>query len=112
MPDIEQLLVAYDGTPLAEKALELGGPRPQILDTLGWAHCLSGNHQEAVKYLERARDGLPQLPDIRYHLGVAYRRAGQTDRAAAELRQALNISSTFSHAQEARRLLNSLQSPQ
>ena len=95
--------------PLAEKALELAGPRPRILDTLGWVHCLNGNYEAAATHLERARAEVPQLPEIRYHLGVAYHRAGKDEKAAEELREALSISTSFQGADDARNLLQELQ---
>jgi len=93
---------------LAEQALKLGGSRPEILDTLGWIHCLNGNTEEALKYLEAAKKRLPQVPTVRYHLGVAYMKAGRQADAKAELEEALSISSSFPEATEAARLLKSL----
>lgn len=94
--------------PLAEQALELGGPIPQVLDTLGWIHCLVGNLEEAAKYLEAAKRGLSAVPTIRYHLGVAYLRAGRRGEARTELEEALAISRTFPEAEEAVKLLGDL----
>jgi len=94
--------------PLAEKALERGGRVPEILDTLGWVHCAMGNAEEAIGYLEAARRGMPGVPDVRYHLGIAYLKAGRKAEAKAELQEALGISQTFSGADEAITALDGL----
>jgi len=94
--------------PLAEKALEKGGGLPAILDTLGWVHCVLGDHAKAIPLLEAAKRGLPAMPTVRYHLGAAYAKAGRTEDARKELEEALAISATFPEAEEARRLLESL----
>lgn len=87
--------------PLAEKALEQGGRIPEILDTLGWVHCAMGNAGEAIEYLEAAKTGMPGVPEVRYHLGIAYLKAGRKAQARAELQEALGISQTFPGADEA-----------
>ena len=46
---------------------------------------------------------LPQNSTVRYHLAVAYLKAGQKSEAAAELRRALTISTTFPEAQAGER---------
>jgi tetratricopeptide (TPR) repeat protein len=94
--------------PLAEQAFKLGRGSPEIADTLGWVHSLKGNTDEAVKYLELARKGLPGIPTVRYHLAVAYQKAGRTAEAKAELEEALLISRTFPEADEAAKLLQTL----
>jgi len=94
--------------PLAEQALKFGGPVPEIVDTLGWVHCLAGNAEEAVRYLRAAKLGAPNLPTVRYHLGVAYLKAGNEAAAKGELEEALGISRTFPEAEEAVRLLETL----
>lgn len=94
--------------PLAQRALELGGPRPEILDTLGWIECLLGNFDDAVPHLEAARKAMPQTPTVRYHLGTAYAKAGRTADAKSELQEALAISRDFPEAAEAAALLQTL----
>jgi len=114
MNNVAWILAVYkddpsSALPLAEEALRVGGPRPEVLDTLGWIHCLKGNADEAVKYLEAAKTGLPHLPTVRYHLGVAYLKAGRREDARSELQEALSMSSAFAEAGDARKLLEGLQ---
>ncbi len=94
--------------PLAQKALELASSSPHILDTVGWIHLLRGSLDEAIEHLEKARRGLPHVPTVRAHLGLAYLKAGRKQEAAAELRQALTISTDFPEADDAREALRSL----
>ncbi len=94
--------------PLAEKALELGGPNPGVLDTVGWIYAVKKEYENAVKYLEAARRGAPQEPTIRYHLGVVYLKMGRTEEGKSELREALAISRNFPEAEAAEKLLGGL----
>jgi uncharacterized protein HemY len=41
--------------------------------------------------LEQAVAGLPNLPLVHYHLGMAYLKDGQKDKAAASLAKALEL---------------------
>jgi tetratricopeptide (TPR) repeat protein len=61
---------------------------PLFLDTLGWLTYRKGDYAVAASYLERAVGLAGDRPDLRYHLGMAYAKAGQSERAALELRKA------------------------
>jgi Tfp pilus assembly protein PilF len=58
--------------------------------------------------LSRAAERSPGSKEIRYHLGMAELRAGQTERARADLEAAVDGSSKFVGADEARTTLASL----
>lgn len=60
---------------LAETALELGGERPEILDTAGWLLANSGQHERGLRLLQQAVLLAPHLPSIRYHQALAYEHA-------------------------------------
>ncbi|WP_074205468.1 tetratricopeptide repeat protein [Parasphingorhabdus marina] len=60
-----------------KEAFELRSTSPAITDSLGWAYFLTGEHEKAVKYLERALAGEPQDPTINEHLGDAYWTVGR-----------------------------------
>jgi len=94
--------------PLAQEAAEATGYAPEIADTLGWIHYLSGDVEKALPLLERARSALAANPTVRYHLGMAYLKAGRPEDARAELREALAISQNFPEAAEASRALSGL----
>lgn len=60
-----------------KEAFELRSTSPAITDSLGWAYYLTGQHDKAVRYLERALAGEPQDPTINEHLGDAYWTVGR-----------------------------------
>lgn len=60
-----------------KEAFELRSTSPAITDSLGWAYFLTGEHEKAVTYLERALAGEPQDPTINEHLGDAYWTVGR-----------------------------------
>ena len=81
----ERLEVA---TVFAEKALaaipavdELVEERANIQDTLGWVLVRRGEYAKAIDPLVAAAHTLPQGQEILYHLGFAYEKAGQVDKA-------------------------------
>ena len=84
---------ARDDPAALDKALDLAGRfrtsnNPLFLDTLGWLYYRKGDYAVAATYLERAANLAPKRPDLRYHLGMALARSGQSERAITELRQA------------------------
>ncbi|MCP4126830.1 MAG: tetratricopeptide repeat protein [Gammaproteobacteria bacterium] len=96
-----------------DKALELTkefalSENPIYVDTLGWVHYMRGELADAVTMLERAdRSGL-KLPDISYHLGMAYHKSGRNKEAVEKLEQALKSERSFPGDDEARRILGEL----
>jgi tetratricopeptide (TPR) repeat protein len=87
--------------PLARQAAKLAGNDPAILDTLGWVLYLKGENDEALQTLSKAKSGLPDLPTVRYHLGMALLKAGRSAEARTELQEALAISKDFPEAVDA-----------
>jgi tetratricopeptide (TPR) repeat protein len=64
---------------------------PQFKDTLGWIRYQRQDYRAALPLLEDAAKALPNLPMVRYHLGMAYLSTGQEEKAAAELKQARTL---------------------
>jgi tetratricopeptide (TPR) repeat protein len=58
---------------------------PFLLDTLGWVQYRLGNLDDAIEILERSVKARPELAQIRYHLGMAYRARGNLSKARYEL---------------------------
>jgi len=85
-----------EAIPFAEDAAKLAPKSASILDTLGWVYYLSGNAEKSIKPLEAARSALPRNPTVRYHLGAAYLKVGQKDKAKAELSEALSFIQKYS----------------
>lgn len=82
---------------------------PAYLDTLGWAHYKTGDAQAAIRYLERAVSYAPDASELRYHLGSAYAKNGDVERAKENLQLALNDDRAFRWREEAEGKLSSLQ---
>ena len=94
---------------LAEEARRTD-PSPDVLDTLGYVHLKRGEPSAAVAALELAVEGRSDSPSIRYRLGTALSRAGNTERARKMLQTALEAGA-FPEAEAARRELAQLGQP-
>jgi tetratricopeptide (TPR) repeat protein len=88
-------LVMNRNVPQAREYLEIAASaRPEdahILDSLGWAHYLSGDYTQAVTHLEKAAELMPDDPTVNEHLGDAYWRVGRTIEAKFQWQRALNF---------------------
>ncbi len=82
------------------KAHKIRSSSPAITDSLGWAYFVTGEHEKAVGYLERARAGEPQDPTINEHLGDAYWAVGRK----YEARYAWKSAKLFAEAEDMKRL--------
>lgn len=80
---------------------------PAVLDTFGYALAVNGRSDEAVQVLQRALELAGENPDIEYHLGYAYQRSGDNDKAKPLLEKVANCENCES-ADEARKLLASI----
>jgi TolB-like protein/DNA-binding winged helix-turn-helix (wHTH) protein len=80
---------------LVEQAIRLS-PRDPLIGVwygrIGLAHLLQSRIDEAILWLEKARDASPGLPYIYSRLASAYALKGETARAAAELSEARRLS--------------------
>ena len=87
--------------PLVEQAIRLS-PRDPGIGTfcylIGTIHLLQSHTDEAIVWLEKARNALPGIPIQRSRLAAAYSLRGDTERATAELAEAqrLNAGDLFS----------------
>ncbi len=85
----------------AQKAWELAPDNPAIEDTLGWVYYQQGQYPLAVVQLEAAN--AKQGTAIRkYHLAMAYLKAGKPDRGRQTLDAALKMDPKLPEAQAAR----------
>lgn len=83
---------------------------PQFKDTLGWISYRVGKTNEAIPLLEDAVKQLPEVPVLRYHLGMSYLAKGDKSKAREELEKALQLAGTqsFDQAEEIRKTLKGL----
>jgi hypothetical protein len=92
---------------LTRRAVEAVPGEPVFLDSFGWALFKRGNAakndlQVARRVLREAVDMAPDIPELRYHLGVVYGQLGLTRDAEIELERALRLRPNYREAQEAR----------
>jgi Flp pilus assembly protein TadD len=91
--------------PLEEQAIRLSPRDPGIggwYRQIGLVHLVRSRTDEAVVWLEKARNAAPAHPDIRAHLASAYALASDTERAAAELAEARRLSADDRYSSLAR----------
>lgn len=72
-----------------------------LLDTYGWVRLQRGDVPEALAALERASAEAPGSKVILYHLGMAYLKAGDSEKARTNLEAALAGGAPFTGTQEA-----------
>jgi adenylate cyclase len=91
--------------PLEEQAIRLSPRDPGIggwYRQIGLVHVVQSRTDEAVVWLEKARNAAPAYPDIRAHLASAYVLAGDTKRADDELAEARRLSADDRYSSLAR----------
>jgi len=84
-----------EAIPLIERAIRLSPRDPQLgvwYEMTGLVYLYQSRADEAVAWLEKARNHTPAHSMIRGDLAAAYGFAGETGRAAAELAQARRLS--------------------
>jgi TolB-like protein/DNA-binding winged helix-turn-helix (wHTH) protein/Flp pilus assembly protein TadD len=83
-----------EAVPLAERAMRLSPRDPGIgfwYLQIGRARLLQSRIDEAIVWLEKARNAAPVQPNVRGLLASAYGLKGETERAAAELAEARRL---------------------
>jgi Tfp pilus assembly protein PilF len=93
---------------LAQQAKEIAPDQPMVEDTLGWALYQKGIYRTAVAHLEDAVSKSDRNPVTRYHLAMAYLRAGDRDRGLKALEAALRIDPKTAEAKMALETLREL----
>lgn len=73
-----------------------------LLNTFGWVRLQSGDVDTALPVLQEAVKLSPESAIMRYHLGMAFFEKGNTVAAREELQRALDLTSSFPGADEAR----------
>ncbi|MCW4252183.1 MAG: tetratricopeptide repeat protein [Candidatus Thiodiazotropha taylori] len=82
---------------------------PIVLDTLGWTHFKRGETDKAISVLRRALRKNSKIPEIDYHLALAYEQIGDMDAAKTHLDAALSSGKPFEGITEAKSLQARLQ---
>lgn len=79
-----------------------------VSDTLGWVYYKKGMAELAIRPFEFSVEKDPKNPVFAFHLGLAYAKAGRTDKARETLDRALKLQPDFPGADQARTTLASL----
>jgi len=95
---------AAEALSLATRAAGLAPRSATVLDTLGWVEHLLGNHAAAARLFEQAVQLEPGQAEIRLHAAIVYQADGKSDRAAAELKEALRLDPALETRDEVRQL--------
>ena len=93
---------------MAERAYRQQAANPAVLDTLGWILVEAGNTARALPLLQKASTLAPDAPEIRYHLGAALAKSGDTKAARTQLEQLLASNKQFPNRADAQALLAQL----
>lgn len=91
---------------LAEGAADQFPARAEMQHTLGWIYYQRNQVGPAVLRLERSVEAAPDNPVYHYHLGLAYQKSGERDRARRSLRRAVTLDPEFADAEQALRTLD------
>jgi tetratricopeptide (TPR) repeat protein len=103
----EQLTAALQ---LAQAAKQQMPDSPEVDDTLGFVYYKQNLPNLAIPPLRQASEKDPTNPIYQFHLGLAYAKAGEKDKARQSLEKALKIKPDFEGSDEARSVLASLRS--
>ena len=109
--NLAYLLIEYGHNPdealkHAERADELAPDKPAYCDTLGWALYQKGLYSSAIPYLQRASAN-PQNVVWKYHLSMAYAKAGDLKRGRTTLEAALKLGPNLPEAKAAKEVVGS-----
>lgn len=110
------ILTNLDGSKeAANKALKAMEPFmnssvPQFKDTIGWAYYLAGQGDKALPFLRDAAKELPDLTEVRYHLGKVYRAEKNISAAITEFEKVVELSEStpFEYLDEVNQALGEL----
>jgi adenylate cyclase len=83
-----------EAIPLEEQAIRLSPRDPELgvfYQQIGLVHLLQSRTEEAILWLEKARNAMPSHPMFRGDLAAAYALNGESERAAAELAEARRL---------------------
>lgn len=86
-----------DAERMSKRSLELSPDQPTFLDTYGWIMYKQGKYKEAIEYIKKAIDADPANADATLweHLGDAYQKQGNTQKAIECWQKAKTLDPTF-----------------
>ena len=112
--NLAMLLMNYRGDKesLKRAAILVEGLKDQnsaaYLDTVGWLYYKQDKIEDAISFLKKAVELSPDAPELRYHLGMAYMKQGDRNKARTELIAATETEATYFGIEEAKAALKQL----
>jgi serine/threonine protein kinase/cytochrome c-type biogenesis protein CcmH/NrfG len=94
------------------RALEINAADKIAWDKMGWCWLQMEENSQAIDAFREAVRLDPKSFEIRLHLGVAFKNAGQKENAIRELQISLALAPHQDNASQVRKLINSLRSPE
>jgi len=96
-----------------KRALELAkrfesSSQPVFVDTLAWIYYLQKDYDKALPLMQKAVDKAPEIPILRYHLGMVYFKKDEKALAKEELTKAVGAGKEFDGLAEAKETLKKL----
>ncbi len=82
--------------------------QPIFLDTIGWVYYKLGDYQKSVQYSAKAVEKSPKINVFNYHLGMAYKKVGDTVQAKIYLEKSLTSDKPFKQKKLAQSALKGL----
>jgi len=81
---------------------------PYVADTLGLAYISKGFYPSAISALSEAAEKLPMNSTVFYHLGLAYWKNNEKEKAIDALEKALHMEKEFPEREKAEKLLEQI----
>lgn len=75
--------------------------QPVLLDTVGWVYYKNGDYQTAIQHLSQVVETMPDVNVFNYHLGMAYKMAGDKAQAKVYLEKSLADNKPFAQKEMA-----------
>jgi Flp pilus assembly protein TadD len=94
---------------LAKRAKAQLPDDPNVADTLGLALIHKGVYTAAIAELSEAAEKMPEHSTVLYHLGLAFWKNGEKEKAIEALEKALKMKGDFPEREEAKKLLEEIQ---
>ena len=93
---------------LARKAKEIQPEQADVIDTLGLVYLKKGLYDNAIIEFSDGLEKQPDNPIINYHLGLAFYKKDEKEKAKSALERALSLNSMFDGAEDAKRILKDI----
>jgi putative PEP-CTERM system TPR-repeat lipoprotein len=82
--------------------------QPVFIDTVGWVYYKSGDYEKAISFLKQVVEKAPDINIFNFHLGMAYKMAGDNAQAKEYLEKSLADDKPFKQRQDAETALSEL----